>query len=193
MPPALSFNSCDDALGELGADALGAADHRLSPLATARCSSSAGERREDGERDARADALHRDQQAEPVALGGGGEADQADRILGDQHLGVQHHLVADRAELRTGCGSRPRRDSRRRRRRSPRSRRRSRRAGPRSLAIMPRLPIARAAGEMVGVGDRDGERVGGVGAGDLHAAAAAAGPWHGPGPCRRRRCRPPPS
>ena len=44
------------------------------------------------------------EQPEPVALGRGREADQADRVLRDEHLGVQHHLVADRAQLRQRAG-----------------------------------------------------------------------------------------
>ena len=58
----------DDALGELGADALGAGDHRLVAARDGAVELVAGQRGEDGERDPGADALDRGQQPEPVAL-----------------------------------------------------------------------------------------------------------------------------
>ena len=51
----------------------------LSPLATARCELVGGQRREDGERDAAADALDRGQQPEPVALAAPSRSRTADR------------------------------------------------------------------------------------------------------------------
>src|SRR3954470_691586 len=90
----------DDALGELGADALGSGDHLIVAAGCCAVDFIDRERRKDGERDPRADSLDGDQQPEPVALGSGREADQADEILGDQHLGVEHHLLADRAKRR---------------------------------------------------------------------------------------------
>ena len=103
MLPALSFSSWTMRWASLGPTPWARAIIAVSPLATARWTLVDRERREDGERDPGADALDRGQQAEPVALGGGGEADQPDRILGDQHLGVQHDLLADRAERGEGA------------------------------------------------------------------------------------------
>ena len=87
-----------DALGQLGADALRPGDHRMVAARHRAVDLVDGQGGEDGEGDAGADALHRGEQPEPVALRRAGEADQADEILGDQHFGVEHDLLADRAQ-----------------------------------------------------------------------------------------------
>ena len=58
-----------------------------------------------------------------------------------------------------------------------------------------RLGLSDAAGarQVMRVGDRDGECVGGIGARDLRTRAGGARPSHGPALFRRCRCRPRPS
>jgi hypothetical protein len=89
-----------DPLGQFGADAVGARDHRLVLRRDRARQVGRVERRQDRQRDARADPLHPGQQPEPVALGRMGKADQAQEILADQHLGMQHRRLANRAERR---------------------------------------------------------------------------------------------
>ena len=114
----------DDAHGELGADAVGAGDHRLVAARRWRAASSAGSRVE------RMASATRPPTpwtlvscAERLALAGRAEAEQGHRILAHLHFGEQHDLAADRAERVEGAGRWRARDSRRRRRRSPRRRR----------------------------------------------------------------------
>ena len=129
----LALKLIGDARGELGADAVGAADHRLVVLATARASSSgdsvdriaiAAARRRPG----------RGQGAEGVALAGRAEAEQGPGILAHLELGQDQHVAADRRRARRASGRSRGADSRRRRRRSPRCRR----------SVSARIPESRA-------------------------------------------------
>jgi hypothetical protein len=90
--PVLEFGH--DALGELGADTGGAADHRLVLQRDRIGEFARRQRRQDGERHLRAHPLHVVEQAEPGALSRGGEAHQPDRVLAHQHLGVEHRFLA---------------------------------------------------------------------------------------------------
>ena len=62
----------------------------LSRVAMAVARSAGLQRREDGERDLGADALHRLQQPEPLALDVGEEAEEADLVLA--HMGLDRKL-----------------------------------------------------------------------------------------------------
>ena len=79
----------DDARGELGPDARRARHHRLVLQRDRGREFGRGQHAEDRQRDLRADALHALQQAKPVALGLGEEAEQADRVLAHLRLDVQ--------------------------------------------------------------------------------------------------------
>ena len=73
----------------------------LSDSASARSSSRGDKRGQHVQRHARADILHRLQQAEPFALLGGGEAVEPDRVVGDFHLDHQRGMRAG-GQLRQG-------------------------------------------------------------------------------------------
>ena len=60
--------------------------------------------RENGERDFRADALHVLQQAEPVALGIGQKAEQADRVLAHLRLDGENRSLAGARQFLQGAG-----------------------------------------------------------------------------------------
>ena len=90
----------DDPHRQLGADAVGAGNHRLVAARDRPAQFDRVEHRQDRQRDPAADALDPGQQPEPVALGGGGEAEQGDRILAHLHFGEQQRRFADRPDRR---------------------------------------------------------------------------------------------
>ena len=70
----------------------------LSCAKIARVSASGGTRRQDRQRQPRADPLHRRQQAEPVALGGVDKAVEVDVVLADMRLDQQPRRAAGRRQ-----------------------------------------------------------------------------------------------
>ena len=102
----LALKLIGDARGELGADAVGAADHRLVVLGDGAGELVGRERGQDRERDPAADALDAGQRAEAVALGGRAEAEQGPGVFAHLQLGQDQHFAADRAERveRAGAG-----------------------------------------------------------------------------------------
>ncbi len=103
--PSLAGEFVDDAHGELGADAIGSSDHRLVAAADGGGELGRVEHRQDGERDAAADALHAGQRAEALALARRAEAEQGHAVLAHLHFGEQHDVAADRADRIEGAGA----------------------------------------------------------------------------------------
>ena len=85
-------------LGELGADAVGAGDHRLVAAADGGRQLLGAEHRQYGQRDAAADALHAGQLPECFALSGRTESEQGPAVLADLQLGEDGDVPANRAE-----------------------------------------------------------------------------------------------
>ena len=95
---ALSFSSAAMRAATFGPTPGARAIIALSCSAMAEARSDGFQRAEHGERDLRADALHGQQQAEPLALDLRHEADQPDLVLADLRLDEEHRRLAARRQ-----------------------------------------------------------------------------------------------
>ena len=161
-----------------------------SPATTAATERGRGERRQERQRDLRADAGHAGEQIEQLALVGRGEPVQGHRVLADDHPRVD-----PRASARRRAGRRAPTSGR-----SVRSRPRATSSTTRPTAFVDDLPIeerdhrtpARAATPRIRAAkqmrQRDGDGVGGVGLrGNVPQAVDPGERRAAPGACRRCR------
>ena len=181
-----SFSSSTTRCAVLQADP-GIAWKRVDVVARDRAAQ-LGRRRagDDRERDLRADAGDAEQQLEQLALVGGREAVELQRVLADDACGSRPSPRRRRGGARAASR---RRGSRRRRRRRSGPRPRARRRG-RAAARSRRHPRRERRHQRVA--DRDGERVRGVvRSRDLRRGTESPSPSSPPAACRRGRSRRP--
>ena len=167
---ALSFSSVTRRAASFGPTPAGRLRLALSPAAIARAISS-GDRVERIDSATRAPTpctvvRMRNQSRSAVVE----EAVERDRVLAHDGLDQQRRRRR-RPRGRARCATRPRPDSRRRSRRSPRCPRRPNRRRPSAWRSKRRLASRLRGGAVMGMADRDGERVGGIGASPRRRAA----------------------